>query len=372
MYRLFERPITKILAIMPMLLSGPLFAQTNENWNAVNLLITDDYVIPAYEYLALKAGELESSAQELCAIEERGEGADGFAQQLSEVKSKYHGVMDAWQEIQHIQFGPVTYFNWNFRMQYWPDEKGTGSRQLQALVAGQDIEALESENFGRTSVGVQGLPALENLLFSENSELELQEAYRCQVLATISRNISEISTGIHQRWRDEFRTTVANADERGFFESAEDATIDFLKALVEPVRRIQEQKVNEVIGDSPEAVRVRRAESWRSGRSLRNIRLNVAALNSLFIGSEGEAERQENALSTVLLEKDVTIINRLFSELEDKLAALPDDYASALAADEGHAEILKVAENLDALFEAMEAALKNTDLYLGFNSLDGD
>ena len=57
------------------------------------------------------------------------------------------------------------------------------------------------------------------------------------------------------------------ADERGFFESAEDATIDFLKAQIEPVRRIQQQKVEEVIGDSAARARIRRAESWRSNRS---------------------------------------------------------------------------------------------------------
>ena len=41
-------------------------------------------------------------------------------------------------------------------------------------------------------------------------------------------------------------------------------------------------------------------------------------------------------------------------------------------ADGGHAALLQITSELDALFEALEAALKNTDLYLGFNSLDGD
>ena len=65
-------------------------------------------------------------------------------------------------------------------------------------------------------------------------------------------------------------------------------------------------------------------------------------------------------------------INNNFSELADSLDALPDSYTAALDADGGRENIEQVVVLLDALFESMEAALKNTDLYLGFNSLDGD
>jgi predicted lipoprotein len=225
------------------------------------------------------------------------------------------------------------------------------------------------DNFARESVGVQGFPALERLLFEDDSLSALQaDAFRCQVAATIARNISEIANGVHVRWVDEFRTTVANADERGFFESAEDATIDFLKAQVEPVRRIQQQKLEEVIGENADRARVRRAESWRSARSVRNIRLNVMALEGLFNGSQGMTVQ----LSNVLYADDVALVNAAFAELNTTLALLPDSLEAALAEESGHAKLLAVASRLDALYEALEAALKNTDLYLGFNSLDGD
>jgi uncharacterized protein len=274
--------------------------------------------------------------------------------------------MDQWQSVQHIQFGPITYFNWNFRIQYWPDDNGTGARQLSALIAAKDPAVLANDAFDRQSVGVQGFQALESLLFADTSLADLQaDPYRCQVLQAIAANIAEIATGVARRWVSEFRTTVATADERGFFESAEDATIDYLKALVEPVRRLQEQKLEAVIGDNPEAVRERRAESWRSQRSLRNLKLNVAALQQEFSASDP-------ALSSVLHTADVEVIDAAFAKLTASLDAQPDALADALAAEGGHAALLEVAANLDALFEALEAALKNTDLYLGFNSLDGD
>lgn len=340
------------------LFAGAVAAQPNTNWTEVNLAVTDAHVIPSYRAFAASAEELSAGAAGFCAAM--------TADALASLQTQFHTAMDGWQSVQHIQFGPITYFNWNFRIQYWPDDNGTGARQLSALIAAQDPAVLATEVFDRQSVGVQGFQALESLLFDATSLADLQaDPYRCQVMQTIAANIAEIASGVSERWESEFRTTVANADERGFFESAEDATIDYLKALVEPVRRVQQQKLEAVLGATPDAARVRRAESWRSERTLRNVKLNVAAL-------EQEFRSSEPALSSVLQDADIALVDAAFAQVTAALAAQPDSLDAALAAEGGHAALLQVTQNLDALFEALEAALKNTDLYLGFNSLDGD
>lgn len=340
------------------LLAATASAQPNTNWTEVNLAVTDAHVIPSYKAFAARADELNAAASGFCA----SPGADNF----SALQGSFHRAMDGWQGVQHIQFGPITYFNWNFRIQFWPDDNGTGARQLGALIAAKDAAVLADDAFDRQSVGVQGFQALENLLFDDTSLADLQaDPYRCQVVQTIAANIAEIASGVASRWSDEFRATVASADDRGFFESSEDATIDFLKALVEPVRAIQQNKLEAVLGDTPAAARERRAESWRSQRTLRNIKLNLAALRQEFSASTP-------ALSSVLHEADVEVIDAAFAKLGAALDAQPDSLAEALAAEDGHAQLLEVVANFDALFEALESSLKNTDLYLGFNSLDGD
>jgi predicted lipoprotein len=333
-------------------------AQPNTNWTEVNLAVTDAHVIPSYKAFAASAEALDSAAAGFC--------GNVDAASLTTLQTRFHAAMDGWQGVQHLQFGPITYFNWNFRIQYWPDDNGTGARQLNALIAAKDTAVLADDAFDRQSVGVQGFQALESLLFDETSLADLQaDPYRCQVVQTIAANIAEIATGVSDRWVSEFRDTVEKADERGFFESSEDATIDYLKALVEPVRRIQQTKLEAIIGDTPDAVRERRAESWRSERTLRNIKLNVAALQQEFSASEPP-------LGSVLQDADIAVVDAAFAKLSASLEAQPDSLKDALAADGGHGKLLEVAANFDALYEALEAALKNTDLYLGFNSLDGD
>jgi hypothetical protein len=347
-----------LLTALSCLLTGTFAAQPNTDWTPLNLAMTDTHVIPGYAAFAEAAAALHAEADDFCARVD--------AATLAALRTRFHAAMDAWQAVQHLQFGPITYFNWNYRIQYWPDDGGTASRQLAALIAGQDPAVLDLEAFARQSIGVQGFQALEIQLFDADSLAALQtDPYRCAVVRAITANLDDIAGGVAQRWTEEFRTTVANADERGFFESAEDATIDYLKALVESVRRLQQQKLQAVLGDTPAAARERRAESWRSARSLRNLKINLQSLEHLFTGSEP-------ALHTVLHAEDVVPIAEAFAKVQAPLAAQPDSLAAALATEGGHAALLRIAAELDALFEAMEAALKNTDLYLGFNSLDGD
>ena len=342
---------------LPLLLSGAAFGQST-NWTEVNLALTDAVVIPDYNAFATATADMNQQAKTFC--------TSITPQALSGLQAAFQQSMDKWQAVQHIQFGPITYFNWNYRLQYWPDENGTGARQLSALIASKDSAVLGSEAFARQSVGVQGLQALELLLFSEASLGELQaDAYRCSVVQAIAANLDEIATGVAQRWRDEFRTTVATADERGFFESAEDATIDFLKAEVEPIRSVQQQKLEAILGETQADARVRRAESWRSERSVRNLKIDVASLDRFFNAGNP-------ALNTVLPAEDIDGINAGFAKVEATLASLPDSMTEALETESGYNNLKQAASDLSALFELLEASLKKTDLYLGFNSLDGD
>ena len=78
------------------------------------------------------------------------------------------------------------------------------------------------------------------------------------------------------------------------------------------------------------------------------------------------------ALNTVLPPDDIDGINAGFAKVEATLASLPDSMTTALETASGYTTLRQAASDLDALYELLEAALKKTDLYLGFNSLDGD
>lgn len=326
----------------------------DEDWTAINITVTDELIIPAYQGLESSSSVLISATENFC--------ADLNESNLDDLKLAYQQVMTSWQAIQHIQFGPITYFNWNYRMQYWPDERGTTGRQLSSLIASQDEAALASESFARQSVGIQGLPALEIILYEDDALSEFQNNnFLCLLTATIARNINEISSGVTQRWLDEYRELVLNPTEDGFYEDAEDLSIDFLKALQEAIAKIRDLKLAPVIGDSFARSRNRSAESWRSESSLANIKTNVVSLEALF-----------SAYAAAFYEEDVSAVNNVFADLSVSLGALPNSLSAGLLDEVQYAQVQSLHAEIEALHEALETALKNTDLYLGFNSLDGD
>jgi predicted lipoprotein len=326
----------------------------DEDWTAINITVTDELVIPAYQHLQAQSSELIRAAEIFC--------AGLTASNLANLQNAYLETMAAWQAIQHIQFGPITYFNWNYRMQYWPDERGTSGRQLDALIAAADEAILSSNSFARQSVGVQGLPALERVLYANDALGKFQDNdYLCLLSMTIARNINEISSGVNQRWVDEYRALVLDPVADGLYEDAEDLSIDFLKALQESIAKIRDLKLLPVIGESFSASRNRSAESWRSENSLANIKNNIVSLEQLFL-----------AYMAAFHEEDNVAVTEKFTEITQILNSLPDSLSAALENEEQYNQVQSLYAGVDALHEALETALKNTDLYLGFNSLDGD
>ncbi len=336
------------------LVQGQNLITRDEDWTAINIAVTDELIIPAYQNLASSSEQLISSAVSFC--------SDLRSENLNSLKNSYQASMLAWQKVQHIQFGPITYFNWNYRMQYWPDERGASGRQLDALIAAQDEEILTSNAFPRQSVGVQGMPALERILYDANALNTFQNnPYLCSLTETIARNINEISAGVTQRWVDEYRALVLEPAAGGFYENAEDLSIDFLKALQEAIAKIRDFKLAPALGESFDSARARSAESWRSESSLANISNNLDSLALFF-----------SAYSPAFHGEDVEAINQGFSDLGVTLSALPDSLVTAIRDETLYFQLQALHAQVEALHEALETALKNTDLYLGFNSLDGD
>lgn len=356
---LMNKTILKITKLILILIISPFVHGQNlitrdEDWTAINITVTDELIIPAYQSMESQSVELVSSAESFC--------SDLSDLNLDNLKNSYQGSMLAWQAIQHIQFGPITYFNWNYRMQYWPDERGASGRQLDALLASQDEAILSSSAFPRQSVGVQGLPALERILYDANAVSEFRSnPYLCLLTETIARNINDISAGVTQRWVDEYRGLVLDPVAGGFYEDAEDLSIDFLKALQEGIAKIRDLKLAPALGESFANARTRSAESWRSESSLANIKNNLDSLALLF-----------SAYSPAFHEEDTEAINQGFADIAATLSSLPDSMVSALTNEMQYLQLQALHAQIDALHEALETALKNTDLYLGFNSLDGD
>ncbi|MEW5755111.1 MAG: imelysin family protein [Pseudomonadota bacterium] len=344
-------------------------------WQSINRAIVVQHIIPRYRQLADASRVLEQEAHAMCTAPD--------AARLESLRAGFNTTMDAWMGIQHIRNGPVELFTRYHRFELWPDKHNTGPKQLGALLAAEDATALEPENFAHSSVAVQGLTALERLLFDEDTSPSSfgtpgAPNYRCRVIEAIAHNLATMSTDLVEDWNPEeppyamlFISTSQHLDEQPSnqeLEAKREVSATFFNNMNTQVQSIIDQKMLRAMGERAEDAKPRMAESWRSHRSLRNITLNLHAVQSIY----------ETGFAPLLRSKQDG------ADLDKKIAAAFQASLSAAAAiAPGAGDVFEDANNragLEKLLSANRALLslltgplpQALDIPFSFNALDGD
>ncbi len=141
---------------------------------------------------------------------------------------------------------------------------------------------------------MQGFPALELLLYGEGAAAKLQGPgadadYRCAMIKAITDNLQTMARELRDEWTggdDPYAKLVDRADDVRFRRPS-DVTIELFKSLYTAIELVADHKLARPLGASPQAARPRLAESWRSKRSLANIRRNLAAAEAMYEGEHG-------------------------------------------------------------------------------------
>lgn len=337
---------------------------SSDDVGARYLPAVDTYIVPAYRALTAATVVLEVRATAFC----RAPTQTG----LDRLRASFHVSMDAWQWIQTVRFGPVVYLTRSHRYQLWPDKRGTVNKHLRALLASKDREALEAERFARASVAVQGLSALEILLFDSHAAAQDFQgedgAYACEVLQAIASNLARMSTQLTANWvqgDEAYRHYIASAREgNAVFEEERAAGGQLLSDLRTTLEVARQLKLDGPMGERIEQARPRRAESWRSRRSTQNIRRNLEGAHRLY--QTAFAPR----LSGTNLDVEIEAAFESAVAAADQIS-LP--LADAVADPAQRAQVQSLRERigvLETLFASRAA--EALDLPMGFNSLDGD
>jgi predicted lipoprotein len=365
--RFWCRPKTAAVILL-LALGGPALpaAAAAPDYAALNAAVVDDYVIPRYAAFAERTVVLEASLQEAC--------ADGHLE-AAESAAAYNDAMDAWMAVQHLRFGPALLFLRYERIEFWPDKRGTVRRHLAQMLSERDPKALEPHSFASGSVAVQGFPALERLMY-DSDDAVWATPFGCQLVMTIGRNLHSIAEGLLADWRDgetPYAQVVKSAAEGNehYFDTKE-ASLEFAKALRGALLLVEDYKLGRPLGDDAKSARTKRAESWRSARSLRNVLGNLKTARALYRDTGGisfsallrgqpKGEALDRAISAAL--------DRLVAAME----AQPDSLVAALEQPDGWEKLDAVRVETGQLMGLLSGPLSEVlDLPIGFNSYDGD
>jgi predicted lipoprotein len=259
------------------------------------------------------------------------------------------------------------------RFSFWPDPKGIGLRQVQELLAKKDATASDAATLKGKSVAMQGLQALEFVLFGTGSEaLATGDEYRCAYGRAIAQNLDAIAGEISASWNDEAGHVALMRNpgpDNPVYRTPAEPVGDIVEILTTGFQHIRDVKIGAFVGENPKKAKPRRAAFWRSGLAIDAIAANFAGLEALF-----EASGLVPVIETRPGGPDfVESVRFEFNSARENLDQGFPPVAEAAKDPDDHSRLLYlfiVANTLWKYFtEDISAAL---GLRAGFNALDGD
>lgn len=259
-------------------------------------------------------------------------------------------AFDAWVGVGHLRLGPVEEEGRVLAIAFWPDPKGMGQKQTNALLAKADPAVLEPALMAEQSVAVRGLFGLERLLWPTEAATG---DYPCALTHAIADDLARMAAEIDAEWRASFADHLLNPGPSSRYLTLTEARQALLTTLITGLEFNKDARLGRPLGsfDKPHP---ERAEAATSGRSTRNLELSLVALRSLARSLHQPISRTEAAFDRVL----ANVAKVDLSQVDDPTMWLK-------------ADILR--QDITAVREAVMAEIAPAlGAGVGFNAADGD
>jgi uncharacterized protein len=330
----------------------------------------EDVILPSYRALAERSATEATLASDLC--------WQADAERLAAARVGFADLVLAWSKVELIRFGPARDENRYERLFFWPDPRGRGLQQVQEILASEDPTATSVETLRDKSVAVQGLFALEFVLFGTGSDALIDTSsparlYRCRYGAAIAGAIAKTTEEIVADWTkpDGYAALMRDAGpDNPIYRSHGEAVQELIKSAREQLQLARDLKIAHAIEATPEAANPKRSPFWRADLTIPSIRANIEAVLVL-AGPAG--------IGAALPKEKMWIADELAFELgeADEVLARVDergDRWEGLVADVNNHQdltysLIPLADAIALLEGGYPDAL---GLITGFNSLDGD
>lgn len=354
-----------LLAVMLLTASfWPAYAKTDHATIALDALTK--VIRPGYDAFAAKAALLKEKTDDLCAQPSKAA--------LAAAKSAFAETVENWSRVEIFRFGPVNHDHRYERLFFWPDPKGIGLRQVRRVLADKDESVLLPETLVQKSVALQGLPALEYLLYGDDaatlSKGEREIGFRCGFAASIAANVADIADAVAEDWRDgakDSKIFLSPGPNDPLYRAPRDVTLELFKAFTGGIELVRDQKLGKPLGASAEKARPRLAAFWRSDLTFPNMVGNLDGVRTLFA---------EGGLADIVASESPGVEDSVLFDLNhtiDVLGAMDQPIAEAVRdpAARGKLEALRVALK-SARDTAASLISSGAGLSFGFNAMDGD
>ncbi|WP_415056124.1 imelysin family protein [Halopseudomonas sp.] len=299
-----------------------------------------------YIALADASSDLHQQAAEHCAISQEAA--------VAPLRDDWLRAFLAWQRVRFIDFGPIEHNSMAWQFQFWPDSKNLIARQVDGWM--KDQRPVSTQALAGESVALKGFPAMEYLLYGEQSDTVSPRG--CELLVAISAQASANATHLVEQWAafkphylesDSYQTTTISAAMHAL-EIMRDARLGAPMGLQGKKRR------NPYLADA-----------WRSEQSLTAIQATLQGLQSEFLPGFATVMRDAGK-EQLLTQFEETLGNTL-----ERIDSLPSDVSASLKDEQLYRGLQLLFVDIDRLASLLNGPIASElGIIKGFNSSDGD
>ena len=324
--------------------------------------VVEHFILP--QYLAFEdAAAVQTRQMEALCVEPS-------EAHLRTARTAFEDLVLQWSRAEIIRFGPVVHENRLERILFWPDRKSIGLKQVQRAIGQKDQTVLTIGSLQKKSVALQGLGALEFILFGTgaNDALLHQGDFRCQFGLTVSSALLEVAAEIVTEWDktggygDILQNPGKNNEK--YRESAETKR-DILGTIAHGPGIIFDTRLKKYLGEDASLAKPKSGLFWRSGMTLKNIAANIQGLRDFAQAADFNAlleDEQHWIIDSYLFETNNAI---RATKLESPVLEAP--------ATSARSKLEYLALVLHSMAEiATDDLAQALGLTAGFSSLDGD
>lgn len=288
------------------------------------------------------------------------------ASSIYKMQTAFTQLIADYSVIELFRLGPLLENDVQHRLFFWPDGRRIVSRQLRATLSSTDIPTLSAKEFAQKSVAIQGVSALERLLF-KSANLPVENEPQCHMAQLIIRNIAAMASELESGWQTHasfVKEMLSPSPDSTEFRNPDEVLRSLVTQISVGVDIILNRKLAPLISNDPATIR--KAPLWISQRTVTMLRGNLTGIESLVL---------QSGLIT-----DKKLIGELryeFNYVDSLLGKLKNN--RKLADEEGqlYEEEALTLRTLHAVVSGIEYKIKDRvfrplGIGVGFNSEDGD
>jgi uncharacterized protein len=338
-----------------------------------------EVIRPGYPALGDATGALSEKIGTLC--------KEPSEQALKNAKDAFAATVDAWSKVEIFRFGPIVQDHRFERFFYWPDPKSLGLKQIQDALARRDDAATLPNELANKSVALQGLPALEYLLYGDGADtlshaasvvdgqkplpdVGGEGAFRCSFALSVATNLDRIAKNVIEGWREGSayeKAFLTPAAEDPAYHAPKEVTLELFKAFSAGIELVRDQKLAKPLGSSPPVARPKLAAFWRSDLTFANMIGNLEGVRLLFA---------KGGFAQVVASDSPGVENSILFDLDhaiEVLKGIRQPFAEVVTDESTRAKLEALRVGLkSAAGTTGDIIARSAGLSFGFNAMDGD